>query len=662
MSDPGLQTALDNNYERRLKARLGSYDSLPEQVGIMRKRAHEIRSAVIANLGRYVDQFERAAAANGMLIHRAANTASAVEIVLEIARANNVKLVAKAKTMMGEEIRLNQAFEQAGIESVETDLGEYIVQIRGERPAHIITPAVHLRRGDVGRTFHEKLGIPYTEDVPTLTSAARDRLREVFLKADMGVTGVNLGVAETGAIGILSNEGNGRLVASLPRIHVALMGIERLVPNMNDLAAILYLLPRSATGQKLTVYTNLVRSPRHPGDPDGPQERHIILVDNGRRALLNSPLQESLLCVRCGACLNICPIFREVGGHAYIGPEGQVTPYPGPIGSILSPALFGYADFGHLARACSLCGACKEACPVDIDLPGMLLRVRGGKVPEPAQLPNTPASLNLGLRIFTWLATSTSRFRFAQRMAGLFGRLLAPRSGWLRMPAFSGWGISRDFPRPAAHSFSQRWVSRQGGNTDSLSLAGSRAEKAPAGLPGSQEEPLLTTVEWFGRELTGINGIMIACTRAELSKQVLEVIERENLPALQTWADDQLPAGLLDALRQAGVRVTHESDPSLAGGLTGALAGVAESGTLVLTGGSGRPLSASLLPRIHLAVLRATDIVPRLPQALSLPAIMQASSTVLINGPSRTADIEMTMTIGMHGPGKLYVFCVQGKF
>ena len=230
---------------------------------------------------------------------------------------------------------------------VETDLGEYIVQLRNERPAHIITPAVHLRRNDVGQLFHEKLGIPYTEDIPTLTNAARKVLREVFLTANIGISGVNFGVAETGSLCIVSNEGNARMVTTLPPIHIALMGMERLVRNLDDLALMLSLLPRSATGQKLSVYTQLINKPFEN------QQRHLIILDNGRYALRNSPLKESLYCIRCGACLNACPVFREIGGHGYN------SIYPGPIGSVISAGFFG-SDFVPLAQASSLCGACKE--------------------------------------------------------------------------------------------------------------------------------------------------------------------------------------------------------------------------------------------------------------------------------------------------------------
>ena len=243
-----------------------------------------------------------------------------------------------------------------------------------EKPSHIIPPAEHLKKEQVAKLFQEKLGIPYTEDIPTLTATARKVLREVFLTADIGMSGVNFGVAETGGICLITNEGNGRMVTTVPKTHIALMGMERLAPTLDDLALLLSLLPRSATGQKLTVYTQLIHKPM-PG-----QTRHLIILDNGRSKLRNSPLKESLYCIRCGACLNACPVFRELSGHAYIGRDLSIAPYPGPIGSVISPGLFG-ENYFQLAQASSLCGACKEACPVDIDLPKLLTRVRAGQAP-----------------------------------------------------------------------------------------------------------------------------------------------------------------------------------------------------------------------------------------------------------------------------------------
>ncbi len=389
INNENLQTALDNNTERRLKGRAAAFESIPDWRE-RRLRANKIRADVIDNLNAYLEKFIAKNEENGVIVHRAKDAAEAIQIVLNIAkkspqsrgvRGENQKessrkvLVAKSKSMVSEEIALNHALEKENIEVIETDLGEYIVQLRHERPSHIITPAAHLKKEQVAELFHEKLGIPYTTDIPTLTATARKVLREVFLTADIGLSGVNFGVAETGGVCIITNEGNGRMVATLPPVHIALMGMERIVPNLNDLALMLSLLPRSATGQKLTVYTQLLHKPLEN------QTRHLVILDNGRTRLRNSPLRESLYCIRCGACLNACPVFRELGGHAYIGSDLSIAPYPGPIGSVISPGLLG-ENYVQLAQASSLCGACKDACPVNIDLPKLLTRVRAGQAEE----------------------------------------------------------------------------------------------------------------------------------------------------------------------------------------------------------------------------------------------------------------------------------------
>ncbi|MGB9641256.1 MAG: LutB/LldF family L-lactate oxidation iron-sulfur protein, partial [Anaerolineales bacterium] len=458
LSDPNLQSALDANAERRINARITAFASLSEDLSILRQRAHNVRLNTIEHLDFYLATFRKKALENGFIIHDARNGEEAVQIVLEIAQQNQAKLIAKSKSMVSEEISLNKALENAGIKVIETDLGEYIVQIRGETPAHIITPAVHLRRADVAKTFHEILGIPYTEVVADLTKAARQVLRQVFLDADIGISGVNFGVAESGLICLLTNEGNGRMVTTLPKVHIALMGIERIVPTMDDLALMLSLLPRSATGQKITVYTSLIRTARQSDEMDGSQERHIILIDNGRLAMRQSPLSEALLCIRCGACLNACPVFREIGGHAYVSRNGVHTPYPGPIGSVISTPLFGYHEFGHLARASSLCGACREACPVDINLPDLLLRIRAGHVSkEKVEKPNAPWALKWGLKIFAFIASHARLFALAQKSLRLFTSMISPNSHWLRIPTWTGWGYGKDFPRPATQTFQDLW-------------------------------------------------------------------------------------------------------------------------------------------------------------------------------------------------------------
>ncbi|MBN2548915.1 MAG: LUD domain-containing protein [Anaerolineales bacterium] len=655
LQNPTLQGALDGNAERRLIARQQAYASLPQDLQVMRQRAHAVRAEVTTNLDRYLEQFIHRAQSNGMIVHQAASAAQAVEIVRQIARQSGAKLIAKSKTMVGEEIELNPALEADGLQVVETDLGEYIVQLRGEPPAHIITPAVHLTRHQVGETFQAKLGVPFTEDIPTLTAIARRILRQTFLSADIGISGVNFGVAESGALCTVTNEGNGRMVTTLPPIHIALMGIERLVPTLDDLALMLYLLPRSATGQKLSVYTSLIHGPRREGESDGALQRHLILLDNGRSALRLSPLAEALYCIRCGACLNACPVFREIGGHAYVGASGKHTPYPGPIGSVISAGLFGIQEFGNLARASSLCGACQEACPMDIDLDGLLLRVRAGQSAEQsAYLKNVPAGLKLGLRAFSWMAASPWRFGAAQSMAGIFSRLLSPISAWLRLPAFTGWGYRRDFPRPARRTFHSQF--KPTGEAEMLSSVGpqaaSQSQAQPVSTQPTEPEDLATR---FEAELAALGGVFTRCKEPELAAHILDILKSRNIQTIQSWDGDQLPVGLLNALRAAGIQATTDPDPGLRAGLTGALAGIAETGTLILPGGPGRPLTASLLPEVHIAILKAADLQASLTSAVRSLPLGDYSSLVLVSGPSRTADIEMTLTIGVHGPGELFV-------
>jgi L-lactate dehydrogenase complex protein LldF len=606
-----------------------------------------------------------------MIVHRAADAAQAVNIILDLLQQAGARTVVKSKSMVSEEVHLNPAIEKAGIRAVETDLGEYIVQLRDEPPAHIITPAVHLTRAQVAQTFVDKLGVDYTEDIPTLTAIARRVLRQTFLDAEVGISGVNFGIAETGGLCLVTNEGNGRMCTTLPRVHIAMMGIERLVPTLDDLALMLNLLPRSATGQKLSVYTTLIHGPRRAGEVDGPLERHVVLLDNGRSRLVGSPLNDALLCIRCGACLNACPVFREIGGHAYRGVSGAATPYPGPIGSVISPGLFGVGEFGALARASSLCGACKDACPVDIDLPKMLLRIRydgadltgNGRregslpvatpsFPETGRRSHVPSGMRLGLRLFSWMARSPRRFAAAQRLASVFGRL----TPWVRLPAFTGWGYRKDFPLPSGKPFRDRFA-KAVGSPISVSKAAAVTAVAPSDKP-SDPGPPLSAIERFIAELDLLGGQAVRCTEAGLAGDVIEALRSRGIDAVQAWDAAQLPAGLPDALQAAGIRIQKGPDPNLRGGLTGALAGIAETGTLVLPGGPETPLTASLLPETHLAVLRSANILPRLPDALRLAELSQAGAAVLISGPSRTADIEMTLTIGVHGPREVLVFII----
>lgn len=656
LADPILQPALDGNAERRIRVRNEAMATL-ENPGALRKQAHLMRAEVIAHLDTYLEEFTRHLKENGMVVHSCNSGADAVQKVLEIAQNSGARRIAKSKTMLGEEIDLNPALEQAGLEVVETDLGEYIVQLRGEAPAHIITPAVHLTRKQVGELFHEKLGLPFTEDIPTMTAAARKALRQVFLDAEIGISGVNVGVAETGAIMLLTNEGNGRMVTTLPRVHIALMGIERLVAKMDDAAMILRLLPRSATGQKLTVYTSIINGPRRANETEGPQERHLILVDNGRSALRQSPLAEILYCIRCGACLNACPVFREMGGHAYVGADGRHTPYPGPIGSVISPGLFGQANFGNLARASTLCGACKEACPVDIDLPKLLLQVRaGGMRPSKAPDKNVPFVLKTGLKLFAFGASHPRIWRMVQRSLGLVARVYSPAREWMHLPAFSGWGYSKDFPRPALKPFSAQAKSYS--TTVGATPVKSRSE--PTHLeeaPESHIQPTVEVTSEFIREAQAVGTHVIETSRAELVRTITGIAQEKGIEEICAWEKD-LVEGLTGELA-GSIKISLQPGPNHRLGLTGATLACAETGSLLIAGGNGRPLTASLLPEIHIAILHRGQIVPKLEDMLRHESLRNEAALAVVTGPSRTADIEMTLTIGVHGPGEVYVLLID---
>ncbi len=636
ISDEHLQEALDGNARRRVEARVTAFGSLPDWPE-RRQRAHAVRADVIENLDSYLEQFIHNAQNNGITIHRAKDAAEAVKIILDLVGAGGrpplQKLIAKSKSMISEELDLNPALEAAGHRVVETDLGEYIVQLRGERPSHIITPAVHLRRSDVGQLFHDKLGIPYTEDVPTLTNTARKVLREVFLTADVGLSGVNFGVAETGGICLVTNEGNGRMVTTLPRTHIALMGMERLVPTLDDLALMLTLLPRSATGQKLSVYTQLIHKPL-----DG-QQRHIVILDNGRSRLRASPLRESLYCIRCGSCLNACPVFRELGGHAY----GAV--YSGPIGSVISAGLFG-SEFAPLAQASSLCGACKDACPVDIDLPKLLTRVRAGQADvERKEGQGLATPLKAGLQAFSLAARDPRLFAASQKLAALGTNLVSPASPWMHLPAATGWGYSKDFPKFAIKPFRERFI-RQAAERAELKTT---PQESPSKVHTSAVQR--DCVQQFTEELNAVGGHILLTQDATAS--IIDFLHARNVDRIH------LEPNTLDesALAAAGFTVAHAPDPSIRVGVTKALRGLADTGSVLVVDGDGHPLEASLLPEVHLVVLRKSDILPSLEDAIHL--LRESRSAVVITGPSRTGDIEMTLTIGVHGPGEVHVFLTK---
>lgn len=673
IADPALQIALDNNAQRRKLGREKAFASLDEDLQWLRNRARQVRQDVVHNLDNYLRQFVERCRDNGIQVHFARDAADARVKVLEIARQHDAQLIAKSKSMVSEEIHLNSALQEQGIEVVETDLGEYIVQLRDEPPSHILTPAVHLNRSQVAATFHEKFSMPLTDDIRIMNDEARKQLREVFINADIGISGVNFGVAETGTICLVTNEGNGRMVTTVPHVHIALMGIERLVPTLADLSLMLKLLPRSATGQKITSYVSLIHTPRQHSDPDGPQERHIILVDNHRRDLLGSPLEEALNCIRCGACLNACPVFQEIGGHAYS------SIYPGPIGSLISPALFGLPEYGHLAKASSLCGACMDACPVKIDFPTLLLRTRDAYVREV----NQPAYLRWGMRLYTRMTVNPRYYALAQKVLQLASSLVPHTAGWLRRlpPPLNRWTSSRHFPALPSSTFRQSWernkidsIAQTTYQTASASMsiepeAGS-PEKLKTSSKGSQVDRLIA-------ELNAIDAEVHRGSQTEIAELVFEKLQalnartllvdedpiHEDFPQLVQRISDQQMTILSTRLmlknhaRREGIHWLSQADV----GITGTVAAIAETGTLVIASGPQKSQLASLLPPVHLAILRPEDIYPTMDDWIRVTeAVLPGHQALaLISGPSRTADIEMTLTIGVHGPRQLIVYIID---
>lgn len=451
LKDTALKTTVSRATRTSLKKRalvVGELDGWES----MRSAAHRIKMHVIDHLPYYLRAFETAATERGAILHYATDAAEARAIILEITRRFGGVLAVKSKSMTTEEIGLAHALIAEGIDTVETDLGEYIVQLAGEIPSHITAPALHKSREDIGRLFTEKLGIPYTSDPEELTKVARQVLREKFLAARVGMSGVNFAVADSGALCVVENEGNARLSMSLPEVHIAVMGVEKLVPDTQSLSLFLSMLARSATGQRLSCYTSLVTGPRAKDEQDGPRELHIVILDNGRTRMLEDPrLKEALLCIRCGACMNVCPVYQQVGGHAY----GSI--YPGPIGSVLTPVLAGLEEGRYLPFASSLCGNCAEICPVKIDIHHMLLWHRKSIVAQGFN----PAPERLAMRVFAWGMGSAPRYRFGLAAARFFSRLLARDGSAIPVP---GWSVSRDFPALPSTSFRQRWKEhRKGG-------------------------------------------------------------------------------------------------------------------------------------------------------------------------------------------------------
>ncbi len=438
----------------------------------LREQARSIKDEILLHLDRYLEEFVSNAERRGAKVHWARDAAEANAIVVRITQSHGAHRLVKSKSMVTEEIHLNDALQAVGLEVIETDLGEYIIQLAGETPSHIIAPAIHKNRKQVAELFTDKLGIAPTDDIAQLTQAARRVLRQRFAAADVGISGVNFGVAETGTILILENEGNIRLTTSLPRTHIAVMGIEKIVPRFADLEVFLKLLPRSGTGQRMSTYQSLITGTKRSAQDEGPEEVHIVLLDNGRSRMLAHPVtRQALACIRCGACLNACPVYQQIGGHAY----GSV--YPGPIGAVITPQLIGLSKGAQLPFASSLCGACREVCPVKIDIPELLLHLRseisfGSRKPKAGagemagDMPvRKRRAERLAFKVFAAVMQRPGFYELTAKLARVFQRAIVKEGRIGRvgrtmsrvMPPLGGWTSARDLRPLADKSFREQW-------------------------------------------------------------------------------------------------------------------------------------------------------------------------------------------------------------
>ena len=455
LSDTRLQGAL--SFSRNFAVRrAAAADRLPE-FEALRDSARAIKDHTLTHLDLYLAAYEEKVRESGGHVHYAEDAEEARRIIIDLCRSFDAKSVTKGKSMIGEEIGLNDALEAAGMEPVETDLGEYIIQLRHEAPSHIIAPAIHVTKKDVEQEFRKAhRDLPANRDLSepeALLAEARAILRAKFLAADVGITGANFLIAETGTSIIVTNEGNGDLTQILPKAHIVIASIEKIVPTLEDAAQLLRVLSRSATGQDMSVYTTLSTGPRRLDDPDGPSAYHVVILDNGRSNMLGGEFEDMLRCIRCGACMNHCPVYQAVGGHAY----GWV--YPGPMGAVLTPSLIGVAEGGQLPNASTFCGRCEQVCPVRIPLPKMMRHWREREFERRL----SPAPLRYGLGFWAFFAKRPALYRFATDVAARGLNLIGRSKGRLKWaPLASGWTEYRDLVAPQGATFQRQWRAKSG--------------------------------------------------------------------------------------------------------------------------------------------------------------------------------------------------------
>lgn len=454
LHDPQLQKALGKVETGAVSRRAVAASNLPE-FNSLRDSARDIKNHTLAHLDLYLEQYEKRVTEQGGKVHWAVDGAEMRQIVLDICKKAKARIVTKGKSMIGEEVALNDFLQENHIVPVETDLGEYIIQIRDEAPSHIIFPVLHLNKEEIEADFRRvHTNLPegrHIEEPAALLAEARTVLREKFLVADVGITGANFLVAETGTSIIVTNEGNGDLTQTLPKVHIVLASIEKLVPTLEDVSQMLRVLARSATGQDISIYTTFSTGPRRAADVDGPSEYHVIILDNGRSNMLGGQFREMLRCIRCGACMNHCPVYGVVGGHTY----GWV--YPGPMGSVLTPSLIGVDKAGHLPNASTFCGRCEEVCPVRIPLPKLMRHWREREFEKHL----SPATVRSGLKFWSYFALRPALYNFCADIGMKFLAKMGAANGRFRwLPLAGGWTKWRDFPAPAGETFQSQWKQR----------------------------------------------------------------------------------------------------------------------------------------------------------------------------------------------------------